>query len=181
MRFDIRSVSYFNQGEPGRCRHSFPVDKQRHSRRFPGADSILEQGTRMKKFVVITAVLLTACAVSPSAFATKEFHEVWVKVYVDKSENEDFKKLATEAKCNICHIEGENKKKHNPYGETLEHDGLTKKNFPVAKFKQKPDEVRKEVEEILKKAEEKKAEKAEKTFGERIQEGLLPGGDKFGK
>lgn len=135
----------------------------------------------MKKFVIYTAVALTACVVSPSAFAIKEFGETWVKVYVEKSENEEFKKLAAEAKCNVCHIEGENKKKHNPYGDTLEHDGLTKKNFPPAKFKQQPDEVRKEIEKIFKAAEEKKAEGSEKTFGERIKEGLLPGGDKLGK
>jgi hypothetical protein len=143
--------------------------------------SILERESGMKKFVIYTAVILTACAVSPSAFAIKEFGETWAKVYVEKSENEEFKKLAVEAKCNVCHIDGENKKKHNPYGDTLEHDGLTKKNFPPAKFKQKPDEIRKEIEELFRKAEEKKAEKAEKTFGERIKEGLLPGGDKLGK
>ena len=135
----------------------------------------------MKKALVYIAVALTASFATPRAFAIKEFSETWAKVYVESSKNEDFKKLATEAKCNVCHIDGENKKKHNPYGDTLEHEGLTKKNFPPAKFKENPEAVRKQVEEILKKIEDKKAEGSSKTFGERMKEGLLPGGDVKGK
>jgi hypothetical protein len=135
----------------------------------------------MKKFLIYAAVGLTASVVSPSAFAIKEFSETWVKVFVEPSENEEFKKLAAEAKCNVCHIDGENKKKHNPYGEALEDLGLLKKTFPPKRFKDQPDEVRKEVEELFKKAAEKKAEGQEQTFGERMKEGLLPGGDVKGK
>jgi hypothetical protein len=118
---------------------------------------------------------------SSSAMAIKEFGETWTKVYAEKSTNEGFKKLAAEAKCNVCHIDGENKKKHNPYGDTLEHEGLTKKNFPPAKFKENPEGVRKQVEELMKKIEDKKAEGSDKTFAERMKEGLLPGGDAKGK
>jgi len=135
----------------------------------------------MKKFVIYTAVALIATAVSPSAFAIKEFGETWTKIYAEKSTNEEFKKLAAEAKCNVCHIDGENKKKHNPYGDAVEAAGITKKNFPAPKFKQNPDEVRKEIEKILKTLEDKKAEGQAKTFGERMKEGLLPGGDAKGK
>jgi hypothetical protein len=118
---------------------------------------------------------------SSSAMAIKEFGETWTKVYAEKSTNEGFKKLAAEAKCNVCHIDGENKKKHNPYGDTLEHEGLTKKNIPPAKFKENPEGVRKQVEELMKKIEDKKAEGSDKTFAERMKEGLLPGGDAKGK
>jgi hypothetical protein len=118
---------------------------------------------------------------SSSAMAIKEFGETWTKVYAEKSTNEGFKKLAAEAKCNVCHIDGENKKKHNPYGDTLEHEGLTKKNFPPAKFKENPEGVRKQVEELMKKIEDKKAEGSDKTFAERMKDGLLPGGDAKGK
>ena len=76
----------------------------------------------MKKALVYIAVALTASFATPRAFAIKEFSETWAKVYVESNKNEDFKKLATEAKCNVCHIDGENKKKHNPYGDTLEHE-----------------------------------------------------------
>jgi hypothetical protein len=119
--------------------------------------------------------------VSPNAFAIKEFSEAWAAIYAEKSTNDGFKKLAMEAKCNVCPIDGENKKKHNPYGDVLEHDGLTKKNFPPAKFKEDLEGTRKKVEEILKKIEDKKAEGSDKTFGQRMKDGLLPGGDVKGK
>jgi hypothetical protein len=135
----------------------------------------------MRKLLTYAAVGLIATVVSPNAFAIKEFSETWTKVYVDSSDKEDFKKLAGEAKCNVCHIDGENKKKHNPYGEALEDAGLLKKTFPPKRFKDEPDKVRKEVEEILKKVESEKANGQDKTFGERIKAGMLPGGDVKGK
>jgi len=135
----------------------------------------------MRKLLTYAAVGLIASCATPNAFAIKEFSETWVKVYVDSSDNEEFKKLAGEAKCNVCHIDGENKKKHNPYGEALEDAGLLKKTFPPKRFKDEPDKVRKEVEEILKKVEGEKANGQDKTFGERIKAGMLPGGDVKGK
>lgn len=135
----------------------------------------------MKRALVCMVAAMAIVSYSSSAMAIKEFGETWTKVYAEKSTNEGFKKLAAEAKCNVCHIDGENKKKHNPYGDTLEHEGLTKKNFPPAKFKENPEGVRKQVEELMKKIEEKKAEGSDKTFAERMKEGLLPGGDAKGK
>jgi hypothetical protein len=135
----------------------------------------------MKKSLTYLAVGLIAAIGSPHAFAIKEYSETWVKVYVDTSDKEDFKKLAGEAKCNVCHIDGENKKVHNPYGEALEDAGLLKKTFPAKRFKEEPDKVRKEVEEIFKKIEDSKAEGQDKSFGERIKAGMLPGGDVKGK
>ena len=135
----------------------------------------------MKKAIVYLAAALMAFVATPNAFAIKEFSEAWAAVYAEKSTNEGFKKLAAEAKCNVCHIDGENKKKHNPYGDVLEHEGLTKKNFPPAKFKENLEGTRKQVEEILKKIEDKKAEGSDKTFGQRIKDGLVPGGDVKGK
>lgn len=135
----------------------------------------------MRKLLTYAAVGLIASLATSNAFATKDFSDTWVKVYVDPSDKEDFKKLATEAKCNVCHIDGEEKKKHNPYGEALEDAGLLKKTFPPKRFKDEPDKVRKEVEEILKKVEGLKADGQDKTFGERIKAGMLPGGDVKGK
>ena len=135
----------------------------------------------MKRARVCLVAAMAIVSYSSSAMAIKEFGETWTKVYAEKSTNEGFKKLAAEAKCNVCHIDGENKKKHNPYGDTLEHEGLTKKNFPPAKFKENPEGVRKQVEELMKKIEDKKAEGSDKTFAERMKEGLLPGGDAKGK
>ena len=135
----------------------------------------------MKRALVCMVAAMAIVSYSSSAMAIKEFGETWTKVYAEKSTNEGFKKLAAEAKCNVCHIDGENKKKHNPHGDTLEHEGLTKKNFPPAKFKENLEGTRKQVEEILKKIEDKKAEGSDKTFGQRIKDGLLPGGDVKGK
>ena len=134
----------------------------------------------MKRLFFVCAVALTATVSFRPAFATKEFGEHFDKYYVAESKSDEFKKLRAEAKCNVCHIEGEAKKKHNPYGETLKAAGLLKKPY-VEMIKKDPDKARKEIEEILKKCEEKKADGKDKTFGERIKAGLLPGGDIKGK
>ena len=113
------------------------------------------------------------------AFAIKEFGEAWNELYTKDSENEEFKKLVGEAKCNVCHIQGENKKKHNPYGDEVEKL-LKKKDYPKDRFKKEPEKVKQEMEEAFKKIEELQA-KDGKTYGQRIKEGLLPGGNVEGK
>ncbi len=135
----------------------------------------------MKRAIVYGVVALIATASAQPALAIKEFGEHFGKYYVEPSKNEEFKKLVGEAKCNVCHIEGENKKKHNPYGDELKELGLVKKTFTKERFKGEADKVRKEIEEILKKAEDSKAKGSDETFGKKIQEGKLPGGDKNGK
>ena len=134
----------------------------------------------MKRLFFVCAVALMAVVSFQPAFATKEFGEHFKKFYVDGSKNEDFKKLSADAKCNVCHIDGEAKKKHNPYGETLKAAGLLKKTY-ADMIKKEPEKARTEIESILKKAEEKKAVGQDKTFGARIKSGLLPGGDTKGK
>lgn len=134
----------------------------------------------MKRLFFVFAIALTATVTSRPALATKEFGEQFTKHYVDDSKNEDFKKLRTDAKCFVCHIEGQEKKKHNPYGETLKSLGLLKKPY-TEMIKKEPEKARTEIAEIFKKAEEKKAEGKDKTFGERIKAGLLPAGDITGK
>jgi hypothetical protein len=134
----------------------------------------------MKRLLFVFAVVLMAGVSSRPALAIKEFGEQFARVYVEGNKNEDFKKLAGEAKCNVCHIDMENKKKHNPYGDALHDAGLDKKKYQPM-LKSNPDQAKKEIEEILKKVEEKKADGKDKTFGERIKDGLLPGGDTKGK
>jgi hypothetical protein len=130
-------------------------------------------------FSVCAVVLMTACVSNP-AFAIKEFGEQFGRVYVEGSKSDDFKKLVGEAKCNVCHIDMENKKKHNPYGDILKEAGLEKKKYQPM-LKSNPDQAKKEIEEILKKCEDKKIDGKGKTFGEKIKEGTLPGGDVKGK
>ncbi|MFO1066830.1 MAG: hypothetical protein U0892_23470 [Pirellulales bacterium] len=98
-----------------------------------------------------------------------------------KQVSPEFKKLVTEeAKCNVCHIQGENKKKRNPYGEAV-HKAIEEAKFPVKDFGKEPAKYADQVKDLFKKVGEKKAEKADKTFAERIKAGQLPGGDKEGK
>jgi hypothetical protein len=129
---------------------------------------------RIALFVCAVALMAT-CSMKP-AFAIKQFGEQFGRVYVEDSKNDDFKKLVAEAKCTVCHV-GDKKKDRNSYGEALHEAGLDKKKFQPM-FTSDPDKAKKEVEEILKKVEDTKADGEEKSFGEKIKDGLLPGGDK---
>jgi hypothetical protein len=134
----------------------------------------------MRKFIVSLTLASFMVALNQSpALAIKEFGDAWTEFYAKSSDNDDFKKLVAEAKCNVCHIQGENKKKHNPYGEEVE-ELLKKADFPKERFKKEPEKCKEEIEAAFKKVEEIKAKDGE-TFGEKIKAGKLPGGDKDGK
>lgn len=134
----------------------------------------------MKKYWLVAALsIVTLGGAATPAFAIKQFGEAWDAYYVKESKNDDFKKLAGDAKCNVCHIKEENKKKHNPYGDAL-HEFLKKKDFPGDRFKKEPEKCKEEIEAAFKKAEEAK-NKDGKTFGELIKDGKLPGGNVDGK
>jgi hypothetical protein len=132
---------------------------------------------KTKSVFVLSVFVITACC--PFVFAKPEFGKQFGRVYVEDSKNEDFKKLVAEAKCNVCHVERKNKQR-NPYGAALLEAGLTKEKYEPM-LKSNPDQAKKEIEEILKKVEEEKIDGEEKTFGEKIKDGLLPGGDVNGK
>ncbi|XZE33956.1 3-keto-disaccharide hydrolase [Pirellulaceae bacterium SH501] len=134
----------------------------------------------MRKLIVGCALVLGAAFSPQPAFAIKEFGEAFGKKYVEASKNEDFKKLAAEAKCNVCHIDGENKKKRNPYGEAL-HDAGFDKDTLKPLLKSDPEKAKKEMEAMFAKVEELKAKGSDKTFGAKINAGELPGGDVKGK
>ena len=180
-RFDRDALWYFNQDiSVENFKENFSSQPAFGSPPAISVRATFGESFSMKMlFFVCAIVLMTTVSLRP-AFATKEFGEHFKKFYVDDSKNEEFKKLVAEAKCNVCHIDGENKKKHNPFGETLKAGGLLKKTY-AEMIKKEPDKARKEIEEILKKSEEKKAPGKDKTFGERIEAGLLPGGDAKGK
>ena len=135
----------------------------------------------MKKFLVCAMVIgLAFGSVNRLALAIPPYSEAWKAIYVTDSKDEAFKKLGTEAKCNACHVEKEDKKKvRNPYGESVK-TLINSKTFPKDKFKSDPDKTKKEIEVAFKKIEELKA-KDGKTFGEKIKAGQLPGGDVQGK
>jgi hypothetical protein len=88
---------------------------------------------------------LTATVSVKPAYAIKEFGEQFARVYVEGNKSEEFKKLVSEAKCNVCHIDMENKKKHNPYGDAMKEAGLDKKKYQPM-LKNNPDQAKKEIE-----------------------------------
>jgi hypothetical protein len=91
----------------------------------------------------------------PKYFAT--FNEVYPKL----------KEQAGGKKCNVCHIGATDKKTRNDYAKAL-HKALggdeTKNVLDAEKIK-----------EALKKAEKEKSSEKDKTFGDLINDGKLPG------
>lgn len=133
----------------------------------------------MKRLVAFLLVAVVCIGGAAPAFAIKGFNDQFKLTYAEGDGKADFKKLVEEAKCNVCHVQGENKKIRNQYGEAFK-DLLKKDNFPAKRFKDEPEKCKEEIEAAFKKVEEMKA-KDGKTFGEKIKVGTLPGGDKDGK
>jgi hypothetical protein len=141
-------------------------------------------------FLAAPIVLLVMAMYATPAFAIKGFQAQFLETYkamVD-SDDEEVKKAgideafiekAEAAKCYVCHIKGESKKKRNKYGEAL-HEYLSKKDYPSKRFKEEPEEVKKEIEAVFKKVSVKDFSEGV-TFADRMKEGLLPGGDEEGK
>ena len=136
----------------------------------------------MKKFCFVLA--LTACALSTvsPAFAFKQLKDAFTAHYVGDEANADFKKLVEDAKCNVCHVDKEDKKKvRTPYGEAL-HEALEKAEFPVKDFKKDPAKYAEQLKEIFKTVEaQESGDEQHKTFADRMKANLLPGGNVDGK
>lgn len=137
----------------------------------------------MKKYLIaLTLVGFAFTMVPPQAMANKQFSDQFKKIYAGDDADEAFKELVAEAKCNVCHVDKEDKKKiRNPFGKAL-HELLEKDNFPTAEFKKEPEKFADRLKDLLKKVEEQEISDPEhKTFGARIEAKLLPGGDILGK
>ncbi|MFK7736609.1 MAG: hypothetical protein AB8B50_11290 [Pirellulaceae bacterium] len=136
----------------------------------------------MKKYVVALAVACFATTCATPALAIKQFNDQFKKIYAGDKANEDFVKLVKEAKCNVCHVAKENKKKvRNAYGKAL-HEALEKAEFPVKEFKKDQDKYAEKLKEIFEGiAKSKSGDKEHETFKARMEANLLPGGDINGK
>jgi hypothetical protein len=136
----------------------------------------------MRKFVCLSIICGLAIGMCQPVWANAKIQEQFKAVYVGDKATKEFKELVAEAKCHVCHVKDEDKKKvRNPYGTAL-HDALEKDKFPMADFKKDPAKYADRLKEILKKVEgEKSKDEKHKTFGDRIKANLLPGGDKDGK
>ena len=136
----------------------------------------------MKKFWIVLVVAgLTVSTLSP-VFAFKQLKDAWSEHYAGDKANADFKKLADEAKCNVCHVDKENKKKvRNPYGEAM-HEALEKDEFPVKDFKKDQAKFAERLLAIFKQVEAAESgDETHKTFADRMKANLLPGGNVDGK
>ena len=137
----------------------------------------------MKKFLMVALVLAISTSAASPAFAIKELSDQFKKLYLTDKATPEFKAAIEEAKCNVCHVEKENKKKvRNYYGEAV-HEALEKDNFPLKDLKKEPPEkLITRLNDIFKKLEEEKSGDAEKrTYSARMKANLSPGGDKDGK
>jgi hypothetical protein len=107
-----------------------------------------------------------------SAHAIKPFSDEFKSKYVKKDSKEkkdqEFTKLVTEAKCNLCHL-GKSKKDRNPYG--VELSKLLDKKADKDN-KDKIQSVLAKVEKLPVNPKDKKSP----TFGDLIKAGKLPGG-----
>ena len=136
----------------------------------------------MNKILCGLVVAVFAVSSASPAWAIKQLSDQFKANYCDDDANEAFKALVAEAKCNVCHVTKENKKKvRNPFGKAL-HEALEKDEFPLAEFKKDQEKYAERLKELFKKIEgEKSGYDDHKTFGARIEANLLPGGNKDGK
>lgn len=137
----------------------------------------------MKKSIVVLVMFGLLGSLSMPAFAIKPLNDKFNEIYGAADEKDvpaATKELAKEAKCNVCHIAGPDKKKRNPYGVAVAKE-LKETKFDLADFKKEPNKYTDKLKEIFKKVGEEKAGKTDKTFAARMKEGMLPGGDKEGK
>ena len=136
----------------------------------------------MKRLLLVLLAARFSVSYAAPAFAIKQLNDQFKVVYAGDEANEEFKTLVGEAKCNVCHVAKENKKKvRNPYGTAL-HDALHKAEFPIKEFKKEPEKYAAKLKDIFKKvAEEKSGDEKHKTFSARMKANLLPGGNKEGK
>ena len=136
----------------------------------------------MKKFMMVALVLVISTSAASPAFAIKQLSDQFKKMYLTDKATPEFKAAIEEAKCNVCHVEKENKKKvRNYYGNAV-HEALEKDKFPLAELKKTPEKFADRLNDIFKKLEEDKSGDTDKrTYSARMKANLSPGGDKDGK
>lgn len=136
----------------------------------------------MKKICFVLILAGFALSTVSPVFANKQIKEAFAENYAGEEANADFKKLVGEAKCYICHVKGEDKKKvRNQYGTAL-HEALEKAEFPVKEFKKEPKKFAAQIKEIFKSVEPRESgDEKHKTFADRMKANLLPGGNVEGK
>ncbi|MEZ6136002.1 MAG: hypothetical protein R3C53_13965 [Pirellulaceae bacterium] len=137
----------------------------------------------MKKLLSVVTLLGCSLVLASPAMAIKQFNDQFKELYAGEKADKELVALITEAKCNVCHVQKENKKVRNPYGEAL-HEMIEKDEFPVKEFKadSKNEKLVERLNGLFKKVlDEKSGDEKHKTFAARMEAKLLPGGDTDGK
>jgi hypothetical protein len=80
--------------------------------------------------------------------------------------------VVEELKCNLCHVDKEEKKVRNDYGQALAKCGLSEEKYK--ELKEDKEKLAAYVKEVMKKAEAEKSAGGA-TFGELIKAGKAPG------
>jgi hypothetical protein len=127
----------------------------------------------MKKVCVSLVLTVVAVAFSvQSASALPPFNKEWTAKYVEGNGNAKFVEAVGTAKCNVCHM-GTSKKDHNEYGKAV------KKFLTKAKYNEIKDDEEASKKYLLEGFQKAEAEKngGNKTFGDLLKSGELPGGE----
>jgi hypothetical protein len=118
----------------------------------------------------VISLALAFVVTAPVLLALPPIDKGWKERYMEKEPPPAYKPQAQAEKCNVCHT-GAKKADKNDYGKAV---GKHIKKADVDRLKGMPDDLKKLIEDALKKAEEEKNEKGEK-FGDIMKKGKLPG------
>ena len=121
----------------------------------------------MKKFVSLAALAGVGLAIfvgvsGGTAKAIPPFKKEWDGMYA--KDGTPIAKVATEAKCNVCHVKDKDKKTRNDYGTAI--------SSLIKKTEKDPEKIR----AAILKVEKMTTPDGKTTFGDLIKEGKLPGG-----
>ena len=122
----------------------------------------------MKKFGLTLVGLFVVGLLVQSAQARPDYK----KVADATSKDTKIAPVVEELKCNLCHVDKEEKKVRNDYGQALVKCGLSEEKFK--ELKADKEKLAEYVKEVMKKAEAEKSASGA-TFGELIKAGKAPG------
>ena len=122
----------------------------------------------MKKLGLTLVALFVVGLLVQSAMARPDYKKVLDTV----SKDTKVASVVEELKCNVCHVDKEEKKVRNDYGQALIKCGLTEEKYK--ELKADKEKLAEFVKEIMKKVEAEKSASGA-TFGELITAGKAPG------
>ncbi len=136
----------------------------------------------MKRFVVACLVASLAVGSASPAFAVSKLKKYFADNFAGEKASDEFKGLVKDAGCYVCHVKGEDKKKvRNDYGKAL-HEMMEKDEFPIKEWEKDQEKFAERLKDIFKKVgAEKSGDEKYKTFQDRMDANLLPGGNVEGK